>query len=228
MVREPGLHAGFPCGTGFGASPLEGGVFYTPRVMDTCLKQLLREVRRCEICAAHLPFGPRPVLAAGATARILIVGQAPGRRVHQSGVPWDDPSGNRLREWMGVTEEEFYDADRIALIPMGFCYPGSGPSGDLPPRPECADTWHERLLQLLPSVQLTLLLSRYAQARYLERDKKSSLTATVKAWREFRPRYIPLPHPSPRNNIWLRKNPWFADDVLPYLRRRVRRILRAG
>ena len=192
----------------------------------TKLAPLLRDVRRCEICVEHLPAGPRPILSASESARILIIGQAPGRRVHESGIPWDDPSGNRLREWLRVTTDEFYDASLIALVPMGFCYPGTGSSGDLPPRPECAETWHERLIERMPEVKLTVLLSQYAHVRYLGRNRKPTVTATVKAWKQYRPRYVPLPHPSPRNNIWLKKNPWFAEEVLPYLRRRVRQVLR--
>jgi uracil-DNA glycosylase len=190
------------------------------------LTTLLREVRRCEICADHLPAGPRPILSAHESARILVIGQAPGRRVHESGIPWDDPSGERLREWLGVTRKQFYDPKQLALVPMGFCYPGKGSSGDLPPRPECAETWHEELLERMPQVKLTLLLSQYAHARYLGDRRKATLTDTVKAWKEYRPRVIPLPHPSPRNNIWLKKNPWFAEQVLPYLRRRVKQALR--
>jgi len=192
----------------------------------TRLGTLLRQVRRCEICAPHLPAGPRPILSAGETARILIIGQAPGRRVHESGIPWNDPSGERLRDWLRVTHDEFYDHERIALIPMGFCYPGTGASGDLPPRPECAETWHEQLLERMPEVRLSVLLSRYAHVRYLGKSGKATVTATVRAWKQYRPRYLPLPHPSPRNNTWLKKNPWFAEEVLPYLRRRVRQALR--
>ena len=190
------------------------------------LTTLLREVRRCEICSDHLPAGPRPILSAHESARILVIGQAPGRRVHDSGIPWDDPSGDRLREWMGVTSKQFYDPKQLALVPMGFCYPGKGSSGDLPPRPECARTWHDELLERMPRVKFTVLLSQYAHARYLGDRRKATLTETVKAWKEYRPRYVPLPHPSPRNNIWLKKNPWFAEQVLPYLRRRVKQVLR--
>lgn len=189
------------------------------------LSSLLRRIRRCEICTEHLPAGPRPILSAHRNARVLIVGQAPGRRVHESGVAWADPSGVRLREWLGVTEEEFYDPRRMALVPMGFCYPGTGKSGDLPPRPECADEWHVAVLERMPDVKLTVLLSQYAHARYLGSRRKESLTDTVRAWKEYRPRYLPLPHPSPRNNIWLKRNPWFEHDVLPYVRRRVRQVL---
>ena len=190
------------------------------------LTALLKEVRACKLCIDDLPSGPRPILTAHKHARILVIGQAPGRRVHESGVPWDDPSGKRLREWMGVSDEEFYDPQCIALVPMGFCYPGSGKSGDLAPLPRCAETWHEKLLSMMPDVKLTLLLSRYAQDEYLADRRKATLTATVKAWKEYRPACLPLPHPSPRNNIWLKKNPWFEDEVLPYLRRRVRSVLR--
>ena len=188
------------------------------------LTELMREIRGCEVCAADLPLGPRPILSAHRDARLLIVGQAPGKRVHESGVPWDDPSGDRLREWLGVDRKTFYDRKRIALVPMGFCYPGTGKSGDLPPRKECAELWHEKVLGKLPNVKLTLLLSRYAQAYYLGEREKKTLTETVRAWREYVPAYLPLPHPSPRNNRWLAKNEWFEGDVLPYLRRRVARL----
>ncbi len=189
------------------------------------LTSLLKQIRGCEICAAHLPAGPRPVLTAHRDARVLVIGQAPGARVHASGVPWDDPSGERLRDWLGVDREAFYDERRFALVPMGFCYPGKGKSGDLPPRPECADEWHADVLRFLPGVRLTILLSQYAHARYLGERRKKTLTETVRAWREYTPKRLPLPHPSPRNNIWLRKNPWFEDEVVPYLRRRVRSVL---
>lgn len=189
------------------------------------LETLLRDIRGCEICKEHLPAGPRPVLSAHPDSRILVIGQAPGRRVHESGVPWDDASGKRLREWLGVTDAQFYDPELFALVPMGFCYPGTGSSGDLPPRPECAETWHRDIIERLPDVRLTLLLSRYAQDRYLAHRRKTTLTETVRAWKTYRPRYVPLPHPSPRNNIWLKRNPWFGEELLPYLRQRVRRIL---
>ncbi|MHC4957640.1 MAG: uracil-DNA glycosylase family protein [Planctomycetota bacterium] len=188
------------------------------------LDTLLAEIRRCDVCAEHLPLGPRPVLRAHRAARILIVGQAPGTRVHASGIPWDDPSGDRLREWLGVEKERFYDASKFAIVPMGFCYPGTGKSGDLPPRPECAELWHARLRELLPEIRLTILLSQYALRHYLGDRARKTVTETVRAWKEFRPRYVPLPHPSPRNNRWLKRNPWLATDVLPYLRRRVRAL----
>lgn len=189
------------------------------------LETLLAEIRRCRECEAHLPRGPRPILAASSASRVLIIGQAPGVRVHESGTPWDDPSGKRLRDWMGVADTDFYDARKIALVPMGFCYPGTGKGGDLPPRPECARLWHERLLAELNRVTLTLLIGRYAHDYVLGGRKKESLTKTVQAWKELRPKLLPLPHPSPRNNRWLKKNPWFEEEVVPYLRRRVKRAL---
>jgi uracil-DNA glycosylase len=188
------------------------------------LEALLKEVRHCDVCAEHLPLGPRPVVSAHRDARLLIIGQAPGRRVHESGVPWDDPSGKRLREWLGIDEERFHGS-RIALMPMGFCYPGRGRSGDLPPRAECAELWHARLLERLPNVELTLLLSRHAQVHYLRDRARSSVTATVEAWREYLPEQLPMPHPSPRNNLWLARNPWFEQEVVPYLQRRVGSLL---
>lgn len=185
------------------------------------LQRLLQEIAGCRVCEEALPHAPRPVVQAGRGARVLVIGQAPGRRVHASGVPWDDPSGRRLREWLAVDDAAFYDPERFALVPMGFCYPGTGASGDLPPRPECAPLWHERLLAELPRVRLTLLLSRHAQAHYLPGLAGRSLTDTVRAWREAGDAVLPLPHPSPRNNRWLAANPWFERDVLPELQRRV-------
>ena len=185
------------------------------------LTRLLGDVRGCRICAAALPHGPRPVLQVAARARVLIVGQAPGRRVHESGVPFQDPSGDRLREWLGVDEGVFYDADKIALLPMGFCYPGTGKTGDLPPRPECAPAWRAKLLAALPAIRLTVVIGPYAAVWHLGEKNHATLTETVRAWREFGPALLPLPHPSPRNNIWLRKNPWFEQEVVPELRARV-------
>jgi uracil-DNA glycosylase len=186
---------------------------------------LSEEARACRVCAPELDHEPRPVFAAHARARVLIVGQAPGRRVHASGIPWDDASGERLREWMGVSRETFYDARRIAILPMGFCYPGTGSSGDLPPRPECAPLWMDRFLAALPDVRLTLLVGRYAQARFL--DGETDLTRTVRQFRtHLRRRRLPIPHPSPRNNIWLAKHPFFERTVMPVLRRRVSAALR--
>ncbi len=186
------------------------------------LDQLTVEIRACTLCAHALPMGPRPVLQVSESARILIVGQAPGIRVHQTGVPFDDPSGNRLRAWMGIDKNVFYDAEKIAIVPMGFCYPGTGKSGDLPPRPECAPTWRAKLLDQLPQISLTLVIGQYAQAWHLGRLAKDNLTETVKAWQEFGRHVIPLPHPSPRNNIWLKKNPWFEQEVIAALQQQVR------
>jgi len=194
--------------------------------MTKSLDLLLAEVRSCRECEAHLPLGPRPVLAAHPDARILIIGQAPGIRVHNSGVPWNDPSGERLRDWMGISREEFYDESTIAIVPMGFCYPGTGHSGDLPPRPECAQLWHDRILAELTNIKLTLLIGRYAQVWRLGEQNKSTLTQTVASWKKFTPKYLPMPHPSPRNNRWLKMNPWFEKDVLPYLKRRIKRTLK--
>lgn len=185
------------------------------------LERLLHEVRRCTLCAAQLSHPPRPVLQAGSRARILIAAQAPGRKVHHSGVPFDDASGDRLRTWMGIDAEVFYDPDRIAILPMGFCYPGAGRSGDLPPRPECAAAWRARLLAQLPRLQLTLVIGQYAQAWHLGPRAGETLTQTVRRWRDHGPAMLALPHPSPRNNGWLRHNPWFESEVLPALRERV-------
>lgn len=185
------------------------------------LEALLVEVRACRLCEPQLPLGARPVLRADSRARVLIVGQAPGTRVHATGIPWNDPSGDRLREWLQVDRESFYDGRRFAIIPAGLCYPGRGRSGDLPPRPECAPLWHPRLRAQLPAIELTLLVGQYAQAYYLGARRKPTLTATVRAWREYGPQFLPLPHPSPRNTRWLQLNPWFARDVLPELRARI-------
>lgn len=186
-------------------------------------KKLLSEVRACTICEAHLPLGVRPVLQIHPKARILIAGQAPGLKVHQSGVPFDDASGNRLREWMGITRETFYDPKQIAILPMGFCFPGTGKSGDLPPREECEPAWRKQLLGLLQNLELTLVLGKYAQ-NYHFGDAGRSVTDLVKSWTEHWPATVPLPHPSPRNNIWLRRNPWFEAELLPVLRERIRDI----
>lgn len=189
------------------------------------LAALLAEVRACRICAAELPLGPRPILRAGPGARLLIVGQAPGTRVHETGIPWNDPSGDRLRAWLAVDRDTFYDESRIAIIPTGLCYPGRKGSGDAPPRPECAPTWHPPLLALLPDVELILLVGQYAQAHYLGRRRRPTLAGTVQAFAEYGPRYLPLPHPSPRNQLWLRRHPWFEREVVPALRERVGALL---
>lgn len=188
------------------------------------MNSLLSEIDRCRICAADLPLGPRPVLQCSRSAKILIAGQAPGRRVHASGVPFDDASGERLRDWMGIEREVFYDARRIAILPMGFCYPGSGKSGDLPPRPECAKQWREALLAQMQQIELTLVLGQYAQ-RYHLASGPASLTELVRSWRNYWPAMLLLPHPSPRNNGWLSQNPWFGAEVLPQLKTRVNQLL---
>ncbi|MCW5729850.1 MAG: uracil-DNA glycosylase family protein [Alphaproteobacteria bacterium] len=189
------------------------------------LQRLLDEVRACRICEASLPLGPRPVLRIDPRARLLIVGQAPGTRVHESGVPWNDASGERLREWLELDREGFYDTSRVAIMPMGFCYPGRDPrGGDLPPRAECAPAWHARLRPHLPAIRLTLLVGQHAQAWYLGKRRQDSMTATVRAFRDYLPDYLPLPHPSWRNTAWLRRNPWFAAELLPELRARLRQI----
>ena len=187
-------------------------------------RQLIESVRKCRLCEKSLPMGPRPVLQVDPQARILIAGQAPGRRVHESGIPFDDPSGDRLREWLGVSKATFYDSAQIAILPMGFCYPGTGTSGDLPPRPECEPAWRSRLIQELGAVRLTVVIGMYAQKWHLP-DTRKNLTETVRAWRDYAPTVIPLPHPSPRNNIWLKKNPWFSEELLPVLHERVRQVL---
>lgn len=192
------------------------------------LEYLLSEIRSCRQCEPVLPLGARPVLAASRQARILIAGQAPGRRVHVSGIPWDDASGKRLREWLGVTEAEFYNPDLFAIAPMGFCYPGSGASGDAPPRPECAAHWRAKLIEQLQDVRLTLAIGSYAQAWHLGDSRRRTLTETVAAWRDYWPAVMPIPHPSPRNNVWLKQNPWFPNNVLPALRERVRQLLDAS
>ncbi len=185
---------------------------------------LLKEVHDCSICAEHLPLGPRPIVQLHPAARILIAGQAPGRKVHESGVPFDDASGDRLREWLGVSREVFYNPKQLAILPMGFCFPGTGKSGDLPPRPECAPAWRDKLLSELNALKLTLVIGQYAQAYHLPKAARR-VTATVQAWRDHWPSVMPLPHPSPRNNIWLRKNPWFERELLPQLQARVAQVL---
>ncbi len=190
------------------------------------LEALLAEVRGCRLCEAYLPLGPRPVLRVAATARILIVGQAPGTRVHETGIPWNDASGDRLRQWMSVDRETFYDETRVAIIPMGLCYPGRNPrGGDLPPRPECAPQWHARLHARLPRREFTILAGQYAHAYYLGSRAKDTLTDTVRAWREYFPEFMPLPHPSFRNLLWLKRNAWFGAEVIPALRERVQGLL---
>ena len=192
------------------------------------LPDLLREIRACTLCSKHLPLGPRPVLRASASARLLIVGQAPGMRVHESGIPWNDSSGIRLRHWLGIDREHFYDESRIAIVPMGFCYPGTGASGDLAPRPECAQTWHPQLIPLLTEVRLTVLIGSYAQNHFLGPQRRKTLTETVLHAADYLPRFLPIPHPSPRNLLWIRSNPWFEAEIVPLLRREVAAALEAG
>lgn len=200
-------------------------------LIKTSLTQTIKEARACTLCEAHLPLGPNPVFQASARSKILIAGQAPGTKVHASGIPFDDPSGDRLRDWLGISAATFYDPKQIALLPMGFCYPGRGKSGDLPPRPECADAWRERFLASLNKLELTLAIGQYAQAWHLGADRKKTLTETVREWRSYTPNLppniVPLPHPSPRNNIWLKKNPWFEKELIPELRKLVRNALDA-
>lgn len=191
------------------------------------LEVLLRDIRACTICAPFLPHGPRPIVAASERSRILIIGQAPGARVHASGIPWSDASGARLRSWLGIDDATFYDEQQIALVPMGFCFPGRGTSGDLPPRPECAAHWHHDLLAQMHSVRLTVLIGQYALRFGLGDGFGPTLTDTLLRWRDFGPQTIPLPHPSPRNIAWFKRNPWFDAEIVPTLRERVAQALAA-
>jgi len=188
------------------------------------MKKLLEEIRQCQTCLPFLKDGVNPVLSAHPKSRVAIIGQAPGSIVHKTGIPWDDKSGERLREWLGVNKTTFYNAEIFAIIPMGFCYPGKGTSGDLPPRKECAPLWHQQLLQKMPHIKLTLLIGTYAQSYYLSVNKKKTLTETVQNYRDYLPEYLPLPHPSPRNNIWLKKNDWFFTEIIPTLQKRVKSL----
>lgn len=188
------------------------------------LTPLISQVEACTLCQEHLPLDARPVIQVARSARLLIIGQAPGMRVHKTGIPWNDASGKRLREWLKIPSQTFYDASKVAIMPMGFCYPGKGKSGDLPPRKECAPQWHASLLSQLPDIRLTLLIGQYAQRYYLPTAKHLNLTTTVQQWHEYQPDYFPLPHPSPRNQIWLKRNPWFDEEVLPALRAAINTI----
>lgn len=186
--------------------------------------ELVRRVRACTICTDVLPYGPRPVIQLSEASRILVVSQAPGRRVHETGIPFNDPSGDRLRQWMGVDKETFYDEQKLAILPMGFCYPGTGKSGDLPPRPECAPAWRQPLLNRLKNVGLTLVIGQYAHAWHLPNPAKT-LTENVRNWQNYWPDLLPMPHPSPRNNMWMRRNPWFEEEVIPELQLRIAELL---
>jgi uracil-DNA glycosylase len=198
---------------------------YSQRVMSAeTLDQLSKRVRACRLCEAELPLGPRPVFRVDARARLLIASQAPGTRVHETGLPFNDPSGDRLRDWMGVNRETFYDVERIAIVPMGFCYPGKGDWGDLPPMKRCAETWRQPLMDRLPNVELVLAVGQYA-VRWHVPHAKGPLTKVVRENAGRRDLVLPLPHPSPRNNIWLSKNPWFEEEVVPVLRERVAEVL---
>lgn len=194
-------------------------------MMTSSTTTLIEHVRACALCTADLPFGANPIIQVHPKARILIAGQAPGRKVHETGIAFNDPSGKRLREWMGIDSKIFYNAEKIAILPMGFCYPGTGKSGDLPPRLECANQWRNQLLKVMKEIQLTLVIGQYAQKWHLGDSKKSNLTATVNAWKDYWPDVLPLPHPSPRNNRWLKQNPWFESDVIPALQLRIAEIL---
>jgi uracil-DNA glycosylase family 4 len=189
------------------------------------LKTLLSEISKCKVCEPHLLLGARPVFTAHLNSRIVIIGQAPGTAVHKSGIPWDDKSGDNLRKWMGIDKTAFYNTENIAIIPMGFCYPGKGKTGDLPPRKECAPLWHQQLFNQLKNVELILLIGKYAQDYYLKDQTKTTLTETVKHFKDYLPNYFVLPHPSPRNNIWQAKNEWFKKEVLPELNQLIKEIL---
>lgn len=194
---------------------------------ETCIAELqmdnlVEKIRKCEICKDHLPLGPRPVVQLSSKAKIVIIGQAPGRRVHETGIPWNDASGKKLREWMNVDDAVFYNPDIISIMPMGFCYPGKATSGDMPPRPECAPLWHPQILKHFTSSPLLLLIGQYAQRYYLKKNCKASLTETVRSYQEYLPQYFPLPHPSPRNQNWVTINPWFMKMTIPALRRNIK------
>ncbi|MBL4710360.1 MAG: uracil-DNA glycosylase family protein [Flavobacteriales bacterium] len=190
------------------------------------MEDLIRQIEACLVCAEHLDHEPRPVISLAKNSKILVIGQAPGSRVHQSGIPWNDKSGKNLREWLNVSDDDFYDTDKFAIVPMGFCYPGKGKSGDLPPRKECAPLWHSILLDHLKEVDLILLIGKYAQDYYLKEDIKKNLTETVKNFEAYLPKFFVLPHPSPRNIIWMAKNEWFKEEVLPNLKEKVSSILK--
>ncbi len=195
-------------------------VFYFRR-----MKELLQEISKCTVCSEYLTLGPRPIVSGTIKSKVIIIGQAPGTVVHRTGIPWDDKSGDNLRSWMGIDNDVFYDATKVGLVPMGFCYPGKGKSGDLPPRKECAPLWHNQLLEQMKDVELTVLVGKYAQDYYLKDKSKRTLTETVRAFEDYLPRYFVLPHPSPRNNIWQAKNEWFGKEVLPRLKEEINRLM---
>jgi len=189
------------------------------------MNTLLKDISNCLVCKDHLPLGPRPIVVAHPKSKIVIIGQAPGTVVHKTGIPWDDKSGENLRNWMGISNLDFYNPEKIAIIPMGFCYPGKGNSGDLPPRKECAPLWHDVLFKQLQEVELILLIGKYAQDYYLKDHSKKTLTETVKNYKDYLPLHFVLPHPSPRNNIWQAKNEWFVRLVIPELQKEIKRLL---
>lgn len=189
------------------------------------MEELLCDISQCTICKANLPLGPRPVVTANQNSKIIIIGQAPGTKVHASGIPWDDQSGKKLRDWLGVTNEDFYNTENFAIVPMGFCYPGKGKTGDLPPRIECAPQWHSLLLEEMPNIELFILIGAYAQKYYLKGKAKRTLTETVGDYQNYLPKFFPIPHPSPTNRFWRAKNPWFEELVVPELKASVTKIL---
>ena len=186
---------------------------------------LKKNIKACTLCVDYLPYAPKPIFSFSKKSKILVVGQAPGIKVHESGIPWNDASGDRLREWMQVSKEQFYDTNYFSIVPMGLCYPGKGKSGDLPPRMECAEKWMQPILGKIPQIKLTLLIGQYSQQWFLNGTKKNTLTKTVKSWKEYQPKYFVLPHPSPRNNIWLKKNPWFEKQLVPRLKKKVEELI---
>lgn len=189
------------------------------------MKHLLNNISQCTICKDHLLLGPRPVVTAHIKSKIIIIGQAPGTKVHKSGIPWNDQSGKKLRQWLNITEAQFYNTENFAIVPMGFCYPGKGKTGDLPPRPECAPQWHKQLLDKMPNVELVILIGAYAQKYYLKENAKRTLTETVSEYKSYLPKYFPIPHPSPTNRFWRRKNPWFETLVVPEFQKIIKKSL---